>query len=188
MTKVGFIIYVTYIFYYKLVFLCPLQKVKENGKVKIEIVGSASRIPSTKFKSNTELAKLRIKKGKKIIYDYLDSKNISRDSFQIIKEKAIVSGPKYNYKAKFDPENEDDRKIVQKRINMMMDSPQMKKWLSQNIQFGKDEHFTNEVLMYLIDCATDLYEEKDFIKKINPNSNKWILNLDIRVSKLLKKN
>ena len=65
----------------------------------------------------------------------------------------------------FDPENEDDRKIVQKRINMMMESPQMKKWLSQNIQFGKDEHFTNEVLMYLIDCATDLYEEKEFIKK-----------------------
>ena len=88
----------------------------------------------------------------------------------------------------FDPENEDDRKIVQKRINMMMDSPQMKKWLSQNILFGKDELFTNEVLMYLIDCATDLYEEKDFIKKINPNSKIWILNLDIRVSKLVKKN
>lgn len=77
-----------------------LQKVKENGKVKLEIVGSASRIPSTKFKNNTELAKLRIEKGKKIIYDYLDSKNISRDRFQIIKEKAIVSGPKYNYKTK----------------------------------------------------------------------------------------
>ena len=42
-----------------------LQKVKENGKVKLEIVGSASRIPSTKFKNNTELAKLRIEKGKK---------------------------------------------------------------------------------------------------------------------------
>ena len=77
-----------------------LDKIQENGKVKLEIVGSASRIPSTKFKNNTELAKLRIEKGKKIIYDYLDSKNISRDSFQIIKEKAIVSGPKYNYKTK----------------------------------------------------------------------------------------
>ncbi len=88
----------------------------------------------------------------------------------------------------FDPENEDDRKIVQKRIDMMMENPQMKKWLSQNIQFGKDEQFTNEVLMYLIDCATDLYEEKDFIEKINPNSNEWILNLDITVSKIVKKN
>ena len=77
-----------------------LQKIKENGKVKLEIVGSASRIPSTKFKNNTELAKLRIEKGKKIIYDYLDSKNISRNSFQIIKEEAIVSGPEYNYQTK----------------------------------------------------------------------------------------
>jgi hypothetical protein len=77
-----------------------LEKIKRNEKVKFEIVGSASRIPSTKFKNNTELAKLRIEKGKKIIYDYLDSKNISRDNFQIIKEKAIVSGPKYNYKTK----------------------------------------------------------------------------------------
>ena len=77
-----------------------LQKIKENGKVKLEIVGSASRIPSTKFKNNTELAKLRIEKGKKIIYDYLDSKNISRNSFQIIKEEAIVSGPEYNYQKK----------------------------------------------------------------------------------------
>jgi hypothetical protein len=77
-----------------------LKKIKENGKVNVEIVGSASRIPSTKFKNNTELAKLRIEKGKKVIYDYLDSKTISRNSLQIIKEKAIVSGPKYNNIAK----------------------------------------------------------------------------------------
>ena len=77
-----------------------LEKIKKNGKVKIEIIGSASRIPSSKFTNNTELAKLRIEKGKKIIYNYLDSKNIDRKSFQIIKEKAIVSGPKYNYNIK----------------------------------------------------------------------------------------
>jgi hypothetical protein len=77
-----------------------IKKIKENGKVNVEIVGSASRIPSTKFKNNTELAKLRIEKGKKVIYDYLDSKTISRNSLQIIKEKAIVSGPKYNNIAK----------------------------------------------------------------------------------------
>ena len=88
----------------------------------------------------------------------------------------------------FNPENEDDRKIVQKRINMMMDSSLMKKWLNQNIQFGKDDEFTNEVLMYLIDCATDFHDEKKFLKKIKPNSNLWILNLDIRVSKVIKKN
>ena len=41
----------------------------------------------------------------------------------------------------FNPENEDDRKIVQKRINLMMESSLMKKWLSQSILFGKDEKF-----------------------------------------------
>ena len=58
----------------------------------------------------------------------------------------------------FNPENEDDRKIVQKRINLMMESPLMKKWLSQSILFGKDEQFTNEVLMYLLDCATEFHK------------------------------
>ena len=88
----------------------------------------------------------------------------------------------------FNPENEDDRKIVQKRINVMMDSPLMQVWLSQNIQFGKHEEFTSEVFMYLIDCATDYHDEKEFIKKIKPNSNSWIFNLDIRISKHIKKN
>ena len=88
----------------------------------------------------------------------------------------------------FNHENEDDRKIVQKRINMMMDSPIMQEWIKQNIQFGKHEHFTNEVFMYLIDCATDYHDENEFLKKIKPNSYAWILKLDIRVSKWIKKN
>ena len=88
----------------------------------------------------------------------------------------------------FNPENEDDRKIVQKRINLMMESSVMKEWLKQNILFGKDEQFTNEVLMYLIDCATEFYNEHDFMNKIKPNTNSWISDLDIRISKSIKKN
>ena len=88
----------------------------------------------------------------------------------------------------FNPDNSEDREIVQKRINLMMESPLMKEWLKNNVLFGKDEQYTNEVLMYLIDCATEFYEENDFIKKIKPNSNSWILDLDIRVSKCVKKN
>ena len=88
----------------------------------------------------------------------------------------------------FDPENPGDREIVQKRIDLMMESPLMKEWLKQNILFGKDEQYTNEVLMYLIDCATEFYNETDFINKIKPNTNSWILNLDIRVSRWVKKN
>ena len=33
----------------------------------------------------------------------------------------------------FDPENTEDREIVQKRINLMMDSPVMKEWLEHKI-------------------------------------------------------
>jgi hypothetical protein len=73
-----------------------INKINENGKVKVEIVGSASRIPSKKFKSNTELAKIRVKKGKKAIFDYLKTQNISQNKVQIVKEKAIVSGPKFD--------------------------------------------------------------------------------------------
>ena len=79
-----------------------IEKINKNEKVKVEIVGSASRIPSKKFKSNTELAKIRVEKGKKAIFDYLNSQNISQNKVQIVKEKAIVSGPKFdeNYKEK----------------------------------------------------------------------------------------
>ena len=79
-----------------------INKINKNGQVKVEIVGSASRIPSKKFKSNTELAKIRVEKGKKAIFDYLNTQNISQNKVQIVKEKAIVSGPKFdeNYKEK----------------------------------------------------------------------------------------
>ena len=65
--------------------------------VKLEIVGSASKNPIKKiYSSNTELAKIRVEKGKKYIYDYLKSygKYSFKIKFIIVKEKAIVSGPK----------------------------------------------------------------------------------------------
>ena len=75
-----------------------IDKINSSGKVKLEIIGSSSKIPTKRYSSNTALAKLRVEKGKKYIYDYLDRKNISRDLVQIVKEKAIVSGPEYNPK------------------------------------------------------------------------------------------
>ena len=77
-----------------------ISKINNNGKVKVEIVGSASQIPSKKFKSNTELAKLRVEKGKKAFFDYLNAQNILLNKIQIVKEKAIVSGPKYDHNIK----------------------------------------------------------------------------------------
>ena len=84
-----------------------INKINSSGKVRLEIVGSASKIPSKKYSSNTALAKLRVEKGKKYIYDYLDARNISKDLVYIVKEKAIVSGPKYN------PENNDNSKYFE---------------------------------------------------------------------------
>ena len=81
----------------------------------------------------------------------------------------------------FDPNNEKHKKIVQKRINMMMQSSLMRQWLKENIWFNKDEEL-------LIDCATAFFDEKEFIKKIGFNSKEWIEGLDIRVSKVNKTN
>tara|TARA_B100001250_G_scaffold411806_1_gene441353 strand:- start:2862 stop:3188 length:327 start_codon:yes stop_codon:yes gene_type:complete len=88
----------------------------------------------------------------------------------------------------FDPNNENHKKIVQKRINKMMESVVMLNWLKENILFGKDEKFTNEVLKYLIDCATSFYDEKEFETKIGYNSAEWIQGLDMRVSQIRKSN
>ena len=57
-----------------------IEKINKNEKVKI--VGSASRIPSKKFKSNTELAKIRVEKGKKAIFDYLKHKIFHKIKFK----------------------------------------------------------------------------------------------------------
>ena len=88
----------------------------------------------------------------------------------------------------FDPENLNHKKIVQKRINMMMDSPVMIKWLKEATWFNKDELLTHEVVKYLIDCATAFLDEKEFTEKIDFNSKEWIEGLDVRVSKIKKLN
>ena len=88
----------------------------------------------------------------------------------------------------FDPENSKHNKIVQKRINMMMHSPLMNEWFKESILFGKDKDLTDEVIKFIINCAIAFYDEKEFIEKINFNSKEWIQSLDIRISKVNKKN
>ena len=88
----------------------------------------------------------------------------------------------------FDPNNQKHKKIVQKRINKMMESNVMLNWLKENILFGKDEKFTNEVIKFLIDCATSFYDEKEFEDKIDYNSTEWIEGLDLRISQIRKSN
>ena len=88
----------------------------------------------------------------------------------------------------FDPDNENHKKIVQKRINKMMESDVMLNWLKENILFGKDEKFTNEVIKFLIDCATSFYDEMEFENNIDYNSIEWIESLDLRISQIRKTN
>jgi hypothetical protein len=73
-----------------------VKRIQAGSRVKFDIVGSASKIPSKKYSSNTELAKIRVEKGKKYIYDYLKNENIPTDKIIIVKEKAIVSGPEFD--------------------------------------------------------------------------------------------
>ena len=88
----------------------------------------------------------------------------------------------------FDPKNSKHNKIVQKRINMMMHSPQMNQWFKESILFGKDKNLTDEVIKFIINCAIAFFDEKEFIEKINFNSKEWIDGLDVRVSQVNKKN
>ena len=88
----------------------------------------------------------------------------------------------------FDPENSKHNKIVQKRINMMMQSPLMDQWIKESIWFGKDKELTFEVTKFIINCAIAFFDEKEFVEKIRFNSKEWIEALDIRVSKVNKTN
>ena len=88
----------------------------------------------------------------------------------------------------FDPGNDGHKRIIQKRLDKMMSSAKMKIWLKQAYWFGKDEVLTNEVLIFLIDNATEHFEEKDFLKNVNFNSVEWFEKLDFKISKKVKKN
>ena len=88
----------------------------------------------------------------------------------------------------FDPKNFEHKEIVQKRINKMMHTKLMTQWLKENSWFNKDELLTDEVIKFLIDCAVAFFDEEEFEKEINYNSNDWLKALDLRVSYVSKKN
>ena len=88
----------------------------------------------------------------------------------------------------FDPENKKHKKIIQKRVDKMLSSPKMVIWIKQAYWFGKDDVLTNEVLTFLIDNASEHFNDQDFLQKINFNSNEWLEKLDFRISKKITKN
>ena len=88
----------------------------------------------------------------------------------------------------FDPENTQHKKIVQNRINKMMRTDLMKKWLKENNWFNTDIILTEEAIKFVIDCAVSFFDEKEFEEKINYNSQEWLEALDLRISKVKKTN
>ena len=88
----------------------------------------------------------------------------------------------------FDPENTQHKKIVQNRINKMMRTYLMNKWLKENNWFNTDVVLTEEVIKFVIDCAVSFFDEKEFEEKINYNSQEWLNALDLRVSKAKRLN
>jgi hypothetical protein len=88
----------------------------------------------------------------------------------------------------FDSENKKHKKIIQKRVDKMLSSPKMVIWIKQAYWFDKDEVLTNEVLTFLIDNASEHFDDQDFLQKINFNSNEWLEKLDFRISKKITKN
>ena len=60
-----------------------LEQIEEiiikNGYVNIEIIGSASKVPTKSYSSNIELAKKRVEDdAKKLIYSKIDALKINR--------------------------------------------------------------------------------------------------------------
>lgn len=71
------------------------NKVNANGKIKIKILSSASRVRTKTFKSNIKLSSIRGDEAKSIIMDALKSKGITSENIVFEGINSIVSGPKY---------------------------------------------------------------------------------------------
>lgn len=72
-----------------------IARVKAFGKVEITIESSASKVPTTTYKTNINLASIRGDEAKAKIIQSLMDKGISEDKIIITGINSIISGPKY---------------------------------------------------------------------------------------------
>jgi tetratricopeptide (TPR) repeat protein len=70
--------------------------IKANGVVYIDIESSASKVPTTTYGDNDNLAKARLKEAKQKILAALAAKGISADKVKFVSETSLVQGPEYN--------------------------------------------------------------------------------------------
>jgi hypothetical protein len=66
-----------------------------NGQIKLSIYASASNVPTTKFKSNTDLAKNRADNAKSQLIKALKDKGVDESKIVFEKVNGRVGGPKY---------------------------------------------------------------------------------------------
>jgi phosphopantetheine adenylyltransferase len=86
-------------------FLQFMHKVKKSVEaykgIEVSIIASASKVPTSTFKNNEELAKKRLEDAKKVFMDNCKKLGISVEKYSIAEEKFLVQGPSYEN----DPEN-----------------------------------------------------------------------------------
>jgi hypothetical protein len=70
--------------------------IKINGKAIIDIEGSASKVPTTTYKTNENLSRLRSEKGKETILASLKAKGVDTSKIVFNEVNSIVKGPEYN--------------------------------------------------------------------------------------------
>jgi hypothetical protein len=82
-------------------FMTSLQKKVEAGrKVEVEIVGSASKVPTSSYKNNQALADERAQNGKKRILSSLKDYGIDPKMIEFKRVEGKVQGPEYTGDAK----------------------------------------------------------------------------------------
>lgn len=75
--------------------------IKARGFAKIELEGSASKVPTKTYGTNSKLANARVNEAKEMLLKKLKENGIDISKIKVISENALVQGPKYSY----DPKN-----------------------------------------------------------------------------------
>jgi hypothetical protein len=70
--------------------------IKINGKAYVDIEGSASKVPTTTYKTNENLSRLRSEKGKETILASLKAKGVDTSKVIFSEVNSIVKGPEFN--------------------------------------------------------------------------------------------
>jgi len=70
--------------------------IKANGKVDMVFESSASKVPTTTFKTNENLTLKRAEDAKKRVFEALKAKKIDTSKVNIVAYSTLVQGPEYN--------------------------------------------------------------------------------------------